>query len=82
MAVCRRDGAARVDGRHVMSVALSADGDEFTFGKSKALFADEYDFGPNISIANYDVTRDGRFIMLRRGPHGAVCALSSTGRKS
>jgi hypothetical protein len=53
-----------------MSVALNADGTELTFGKPKALFADKYDFGVNISIANYDVTRDGRFIMLRRGPQG------------
>jgi hypothetical protein len=53
-----------------MSVALNADGAEPTFGKPKALFADEYDFGPNISIANYDVTRDGRFIMLRRAAQG------------
>ncbi len=27
--------------------------------------------GQGISIANYDVTRDGRFIMLRRGSHGS-----------
>ena len=27
-------------------------------------------FGQGISIANYDVTRDGRFIMLRRGASG------------
>ena len=25
-----------------------------------------YDFGQGVSIANYDITRDGRFIMLRR----------------
>ena len=42
-----------------------------TFGKPAALFADEFDFGPSISITNYDVTRDGRFIMLRRGSHGS-----------
>ena len=35
-----------------------------------ALFADEYDFGQGISNPNYDVTPDGRFIMLRRGPNG------------
>jgi hypothetical protein len=34
------------------------------------LFTDEYDFGSNVSIANYDVTRDGRFIMLRRAAGG------------
>jgi hypothetical protein len=32
----------------------------------------EYDFGPNVSVANYDVTRDGRFIMLSRGPQGGT----------
>ncbi len=43
---------------------------EPVFGKPVPLFADEYDFGRGISIANYDVTAGGRFIMLRRGPHG------------
>jgi serine/threonine protein kinase len=31
----------------------------------------QYDFGQTLSIPNYDVTRDGRFIMLRRGPQGS-----------
>jgi len=44
---------------------------EPAFGKPAALFADEYDFGQAISIANYDVTRNGRFVMLRRGSHGS-----------
>jgi serine/threonine protein kinase len=58
-------------GQRMMAVALDASGREPAFGKPAALFADEYDFGQNISIANYDVTRDGRFIMLRRGTHGS-----------
>ena len=58
-------------GRQIMSVSLVARGTEPSFGKPTALFADEYDFGQNISIPNYDVTRDGRFIMLRRGTHGS-----------
>ena len=41
------------------------------FGKPAALFADEYDVGQSISIRNYDVTRDGRFIMLRRDSLGS-----------
>ena len=41
-------------------------GAEPVIGKPVALFADEYDFGQGVSIANYDITRDGRFIMLRR----------------
>ena len=38
--------------------------------KPTALFADEYDFGQGISIANYDLTPDGQFIMLRRDANG------------
>src|SRR6516225_5145093 len=56
-------------GQQMMAAAFDASGAEPVFGKPVALFSDEYDFG-NISIANYDVTRDGRFIMLRRGTRG------------
>jgi hypothetical protein len=45
---------------------------EPVFGKPVALFADEYDFGQGISSPNYDVTPDGRFVMLRRGPNGTM----------
>lgn len=55
----------------MMAVALDPSGAEPTFGKPTALFADEYDFGQGISIANYDVTRDGRFILLRRSTQGS-----------
>jgi eukaryotic-like serine/threonine-protein kinase len=58
-------------GQRMIAVAVDASGAEPTFGKPAALFADEYDYGQGISIANYDVTRDGRFIMLRRGAHGS-----------
>jgi len=58
-------------GQHVMAVAVDLSKAEPTFGKPAALFADEYDFGQAHSIPNYDVTRDGRFIMLRRGSHGS-----------
>ncbi len=58
-------------GQHMMAVSVDLTGAEPTFGKPAALFADEYDFGQAISIPNYDVTRDGRFIMLRRGAHGS-----------
>ncbi len=57
-------------GRHMMAVAFDARAAEPGFGKPAALFADEYDYGQNASIPNYDVTRDGRFIMLRRGTQG------------
>jgi len=58
-------------GQRMMAVAVQFSGVEPTFGKPVALFADEYDFGQAISIANYDVTRDGRFIMLHRGSEGS-----------
>ena len=55
----------------MMAVAVDLTGAEATFGKPAALFADEYDFGQAMSIPNYDVTRDGRVIMLRSGAHGS-----------
>ena len=55
---------------------FSAAEPEPVFGKPTALFADDYDFGQGISIANYDVTPDGRFIMLAaRCRTAASCAL-------
>jgi serine/threonine protein kinase len=57
-------------GHHIMAVAVAGAGAEPAFGKPVALFADDYDFGQSVSIANYDVTRDGRFIMLHRSSHG------------
>jgi Tol biopolymer transport system component len=57
-------------GRRIVAVPVDGSGVEPVFGKPTALFADEYEFGRGISIANYDVTQDGRFIMLRRGPSG------------
>ena len=55
-----------------MAVSFGGTGTEPSFGKPAALFADQYDFGAGISIANYDVTRDGRFIMLRRSVGGGT----------
>ena len=57
-------------GRRIIAVPVNGSGAEPVFGKPVPLFPDEYDFGRGVSIANYDVTPDGRFIMLRRGPHG------------
>ncbi len=59
------------NGKSMMAVTFDASGAEPAFGTPMALFADEYDFGQGISIPNYDVTRDGKFIMLRRGTHGS-----------
>jgi serine/threonine-protein kinase len=58
------------NGRSLMAVPLTLTGGDPAFGKPSVLFADAYDFGSGISIANYDVTPGGRFIMLRRGSNG------------
>ena len=50
----------------MMAVAFDGRGGEPVLGRPTALFADAYDFGQGLSIANYDVTREGRFLMLRR----------------
>ena len=57
-------------GHRVVAVALNAAGAEPVFGRPAALFTDDYDFGAGLSVANYDATPDGRFIMIRRGPNG------------
>ncbi len=54
----------------IVAVPIGTTGAEPVFGKPVALFADEYDFGQGLSNPNYDVTPDGRFVMLRRGPNG------------
>lgn len=58
-------------GTHLMAVAVNGSGAEPSFDKPAALFTDDYDFGYSISIANYDTTRDGRFVMLRHSTHGS-----------
>jgi Tol biopolymer transport system component len=57
-------------GQQVMAVTMDPSGGQPAFGKPTALFTDEYEFGYGASIPNYDVTRDGRFIMVRRGASG------------
>ena len=57
-------------GQRIVAVTLDASGADPVFAKPVALFPDDYDFGPGASVANYDVTPDGRFIMIRRGPNG------------
>jgi Tol biopolymer transport system component len=57
-------------GQRLISVSLDASGVEPGLGKPTALFADDYDFGAGVSVANYDVTSDGRFIMIRRSGNG------------
>ncbi len=57
-------------GRSLVAAAFNASGTEPVFGKPLTLFTDDYDFGAGASIANYDVTTEGRFIMIRRGTSG------------
>ena len=45
---------------------FTATGTEPAIGKPVDLFVDMYDYGTGISIPNYDVTPDGRFIVTKR----------------
>jgi hypothetical protein len=58
--------------QQMMAVAFDGSGEEPVLGKPRALFADFYDFGQGLSIPNYDVTTDGRFLLLRRGTQGGT----------
>lgn len=58
-------------GQSVTATPFEIAANEFVVGKPKALFLDDqYDFGQGTSVPNYDVTADGRFILLRRDPQG------------
>ncbi len=59
------------NGQRMMAAAFDGSGSVPVLGKPVGLFADEYAFGVGISIANYDVTPDGKFIMLRHGAHAS-----------
>jgi Tol biopolymer transport system component len=59
-------------GGQMMAVAFDGAGAEPALGRPQALFADVYDAGQGLSIPNYDVTRDGRFLMLRRVTQGGT----------
>jgi Tol biopolymer transport system component len=52
-------------GRAVVAVPFEGRGVEPALGKPQMLFTERFDFGRGISIANYDVSRDGRLVMLR-----------------
>ena len=59
-------------GGQMMAVAFDGAGAEPALGRPKALFADVYDFGQGLSIPNYDIAADGRFLMLQRGAQGGT----------
>jgi hypothetical protein len=73
----RRDGREIFYRTQGQFVAVPFDGSAATptIGKAAPLFADTYDFGSGISIPNYDVTPDGRFILTRRDPGDGGLAL-------
>ncbi len=49
-----------------MAVAFTPAGDEVQLSAPKQLFARSYAYGAGITIANYDVTKDGqRFVMVK-----------------
>jgi hypothetical protein len=43
---------------------------EPAIGRPQTLFADEYDFGTGLTLPNYDVTSEGRFLMQHRDAQG------------
>jgi WD40-like Beta Propeller Repeat len=49
-----------------MAVAFDGTGAAPVIGRPAPLFSDVYDFGTAISLATYDVTKDGRFIVTKR----------------
>jgi hypothetical protein len=62
-------------GHRIVAVAFDNAGTEPVFGKPTPLFADDYEFGQGASIANYDITPDGHFMMIRRGANGGKLRL-------
>jgi hypothetical protein len=56
----------------VVSVTFDGAAAEPRLGRPVPLFDDVYDFGPGLSIPNYDVAPDGRFLMLRRSGRGGT----------
>jgi len=57
-------------GPTLTAVPFDGSGSEPVIGRPTALFKDDYDLGQGITIANYDVTPDGRFLLLRRDAQG------------
>jgi Tol biopolymer transport system component len=63
------------DGQNMAAVPFDGSKQEPSIGVPVALFKDEYDLGQGITIANYDVTKEGRFVMLRTDTKGASLRL-------
>jgi hypothetical protein len=54
------------DGTSLVAVPFNGARAEPVIGKPVPLFQDDYEFGQGITIANYDVAPEGRWIFLRR----------------
>jgi serine/threonine-protein kinase len=52
-------------GDRMMAVGVSAVGDELQLSPPRRLFERAYAYGAGITIANYDVAKDGRFVMVK-----------------
>jgi serine/threonine-protein kinase len=59
-------------GGKVVSVGFDGASAEPRLGRPVPLFDDVYSFGHGLSIPNYDVAPDGRFLMLRAGRGGTM----------
>jgi hypothetical protein len=58
-------------GNPMVAVTFEGRGAAPVLGKPQVLFDQPFEYGQGISIANYDVLPDGRFVMLRAEPGGA-----------
>jgi len=58
------------NGHSMMAVAFDGASEAPSLGKPVAVFPDAYDFGQGLSVPNYDVMEDGRFVMFRRDSNG------------
>jgi len=58
-------------GNPMVAVTLDGRGAVPVLGKPEVLFDQPFEYGQGISVANYDVLPDGRFVMLRAEPGGA-----------
>jgi serine/threonine-protein kinase len=58
-------------GNPMVGVTFDGRGAAPVLGKPQVLFDQPFEYGQGISIANYDVLPDGRFVMLRAEPGGA-----------
>lgn len=63
------------DGTRLMTVDVATRGSEPMFSSPRQLFDHQYDYGPGLTVANYDVSADGqRFLMVKR--HGTATRMN------